>query len=60
MSHLDSFGALATLSGVTTTSVPNDKVAAQLAKPDAINRQLKTLLWRSASKTTLPATILPG
>ncbi|MFB5173976.1 alpha/beta hydrolase-fold protein [Erwinia amylovora] len=43
MSHLDSFGALATLSGVTTTSVPNDKVAAQLAKPDAINRQLKNL-----------------
>lgn len=41
LSHLDSFSALATLSGVSTTTVPNDKVAAQLENPDQINRQLK-------------------
>ncbi|MEA9391869.1 alpha/beta hydrolase-fold protein [Acerihabitans sp. TG2] len=40
MSHLDYFSALATFSGVTTTSVPNANVAAQLNDPEKINRQL--------------------
>lgn len=40
MRHLESFSALATLSGVTVTTVPDAKVSAQLARPDEINRQL--------------------
>lgn len=41
MSHLDHFGWLATFSGVTTATVPNAKVAAQLARPAQINQQLR-------------------
>lgn len=40
MNHLDSFGWLATLSGVTTTTVPDAGVTAQLNKPQEINKQL--------------------
>lgn len=40
MSHLDYFSALATFSGVTTTTVSNANVAAQLNDPQKINRQL--------------------
>ena len=40
MNHLDSFGWLATFSGVTTETVPNEGVDAQLNKPEDINRQL--------------------
>lgn len=41
MNHLESFGWLATFSGVTTTTVPNDGVEAQLNHPEAINKQLR-------------------
>lgn len=41
MNHLDSFGWLATFSGVTTTTVPDAGVTAQLKKPQAINAQLR-------------------
>lgn len=37
MRHLDSFSWLATLSGVTTVTVPDDKVAAALQKADDVN-----------------------
>ncbi|SCC12868.1 esterase [Kosakonia oryziphila] len=40
MNHLDSFGWLATLSGVTTTTVPDAGVSAQFTKPALINKQL--------------------
>ncbi|MCL9674257.1 alpha/beta hydrolase-fold protein [Citrobacter sp. MNAZ 1397] len=40
MNHLDSFGWLATFSGVTTTTVPDAGVTAQLNKPQEINKQL--------------------
>ncbi len=40
MNHLESFGWLATFSGVTTTTVPDGGVAARFRQPDAINRQL--------------------
>lgn len=40
MNHLESFGWLATFSGVTTTTVPDEGVAARFRQPDAINRQL--------------------
>ncbi|MCE0491135.1 esterase family protein [Pantoea sp. Mb-10] len=41
MNHLASFGWLATFSGVTTTTVPDAGVTAQLKKPQAINAQLR-------------------
>ena len=41
MNHLESFGWLATFSGVTTTTVPDAGVEAQLNNPDAINKQLR-------------------
>ncbi|MEH2921403.1 alpha/beta hydrolase-fold protein [Samsonia erythrinae] len=41
LSHLDHFGWLATFSGVTTETVPNSAVAAQLERPEQINQQLK-------------------
>jgi enterochelin esterase family protein len=41
MTHLDQFGWLATFSGVSTTTVPNEDVAKRFAEPDKINAQLK-------------------
>ncbi|MBI0829168.1 esterase family protein, partial [Escherichia coli] len=41
MNHLESFGWLATFSGVTTTTVPDECVAARLNDPAAINQQLR-------------------
>lgn len=41
MNHLESFGWLATFSGVTTTTVPDEGVAARLNDPAAINQQLR-------------------
>lgn len=41
MTHLDQFGWLATLSGVSTTTVPNADVAKRFAEPEKINAQLK-------------------
>ncbi|MGK6328209.1 alpha/beta hydrolase-fold protein [Erwinia sp. DT-104] len=40
MNHLDSFGWLATLSGVTSVTVPDTGIARQLDRPEEINRQL--------------------
>lgn len=40
MNHLESFGWLGTFSGVTTTTVPDEGVAARFKQPEAINRQL--------------------
>lgn len=41
MNHLESFGWLATFSGVTTTTVPDAGVSARLNDPQAINKQLR-------------------
>lgn len=41
MNHLESFRWLATFSGVTTTTVPDDGVSARLNDPQAINKQLR-------------------
>lgn len=40
MNHLESFGWLATFSGVTTTTVPDEGVSARFKNPQAINKQL--------------------
>jgi len=41
MNHLERFGWLATFSGVTTTTVPDEGVSARLDDPQAINKQLR-------------------
>ena len=41
MNHLESFGWLATFSGVTTTTVPDEGVSARFKDPQAINKQLR-------------------
>ncbi|QMI07102.1 esterase family protein [Citrobacter sp. RHB25-C09] len=41
MNHLESFGWLATFSGVTTTTVPDAGVSARLNNPQSINKQLR-------------------
>lgn len=43
MRHLNQFGWLGIFSGVTTETVPDFRVSAQLKKPAAVNRQLKLL-----------------
>ncbi|WP_114195277.1 alpha/beta hydrolase-fold protein [Edaphovirga cremea] len=43
MTHLDQFGWLATFSGVSTATVPNEHVAEVLNQPERINKQLKLL-----------------
>ena len=40
MNHLDNFGWLGTFSGVTTATVPDAGITAQLSKPQEINKQL--------------------
>jgi enterochelin esterase family protein len=40
MNHLDSFGWLGTFSGVTTATVPDAGITAQLNKPQEVNKQL--------------------
>ena len=41
MNHLESFGWLATFSGVTTTTVTDEGVSARFKDPQAINKQLR-------------------
>jgi len=54
MRHLNQFAWLGVFSGVTTESVPDFRVAAQLKKPTAINRQLRlfTLVTGEEDKVT--------
>ena len=40
MNHLDHFGWLGTFSGVTTATVPDGGISAQLNKPQEVNKQL--------------------
>lgn len=40
MHHLDNFGWLGTFSGVTTATVPDAGISAQLNKPQEVNKQL--------------------
>ena len=41
MNHLESFGWLGTFSGVTTTTVPDEGITRQLAKPAQVNQALQ-------------------
>ena len=41
LSHLEKFAGVATFSGVTTTTVPNDRVSSALADPSALSAALR-------------------
>ncbi|HBR8098045.1 TPA: esterase family protein [Klebsiella variicola subsp. variicola] len=60
MNHLDSFGWLATFSGVTTTAVPNAGVEAQLKQPDAINKQLRNFTVVVGEKDSVTGNDIAG
>jgi len=60
MRHLDKFAWLGIFSGVTTESVPDFRVAAQLKKPAAINRQLKLLTLVSGEEDIITGRDMTG
>ncbi len=50
LSHLDTFGWVATFSGVSTTTVPNKTVDAVLKEPEKINKALRNFTVTVGSK----------
>ena len=60
MSHLDSFGWLATFSGVSTTTVPNEVVSRQIAQPQAINKQLSNFTLVIGEKDSVTGKDIAG
>ncbi|MEZ3498469.1 alpha/beta hydrolase-fold protein [Pantoea sp. KPR_PJ] len=60
MRHLDKFAWLGIFSGVTTESVPDFRVAAQLKKPAVINRQLKRLTLVSGEEDIITGRDMTG
>ena len=60
MSHLDQFAWLASFSGVTTETVPNAAVSAQLAQPEAVNRQLKNFTLAVGERDTVTGADIAG
>ncbi|WP_420911297.1 alpha/beta hydrolase-fold protein [Winslowiella iniecta] len=58
--HLEWFSALATFSGVSTSTVPDSAVATQLAKPDEINRQLRHFTVVVGEKDTITGQDIAG
>lgn len=60
MNHLESFGWLATFSGVTTTTVPDAGVEAQLNNPDAINKQLRNFTLVVGEKDSVTGKDIAG
>ncbi|EDS4737902.1 alpha/beta hydrolase-fold protein [Salmonella enterica] len=60
MNHLDSFGWLATFSGVTTTTVPNSGVEAQFNHPQAINQRLRNFTVVVGEKDSVTGADIAG
>ncbi|WP_313120669.1 alpha/beta hydrolase, partial [Pantoea septica] len=60
MRHLDKFAWLGIFSGVTTETVPDFRVAAQLKKTAAINRQLKLLTLVSGEEDIITGRDMTG
>ncbi len=60
MNHLDSFGWLATFSGVTTATVPDAGVTAQLNKPQEVNKQLHNFTMVVGEKDTVTGQDIAG
>ncbi len=60
LTHLGTFGWVATFSGVTTTTVPNKAVDAALAKPDSINKALRNLTVTVGTKDVVTGKDIAG
>ncbi|UHS56084.1 esterase [Agrobacterium vaccinii] len=60
LTHLGTFGWVATFSGVTTTTVPNKAVDAALAKPDSINKALRNLTVTVGTKDIVTGKDIAG
>ncbi len=60
MTHLQSFGWLASLSGVTTATVPNDDVTKQLSRADEVNRQLRNFTLVVGEKDSVTGRDIAG
>ncbi|SES22454.1 esterase [Rhizobium sp. NFR03] len=60
LSHLGTFGWVATFSGVSTTTVPNKAVDAALDAPDTINKALRNFTVTVGSKDTVTGKDIAG
>ncbi|WP_241720224.1 alpha/beta hydrolase, partial [Cronobacter sakazakii] len=60
MTHLQSFGWLASLSGVTTATVPNDDVTKQLSRADEVNSQLRNFTLVVGDKDSVTGRDIAG
>ncbi len=60
LSHLNKFAWVAIFSGVTTTTVPNERVASALDDPDAINRALRDLTITVGSEDNVTGKDIAG
>ncbi|SLM63607.1 Endo-1,4-beta-xylanase precursor [Dickeya aquatica] len=60
MSHLEHFGWLATFSGVTTETVPNPQVTAQLGHAAVVNQQLRNFTVVVGEKDTVTGKDIAG
>lgn len=60
MRHLDKFAWLGIFSGVTTETVPDFRVAAQLKKPAVVNRRLKLLTLVSGEQDIITGRDMTG
>ncbi|CZT36854.1 esterase [Rhizobium sp. 9140] len=60
LSHLGTFGWIATFSGVSTTTVPNTAVDAALNAPDTMNKALRNFTVTVGSKDTVTGKDIAG
>lgn len=60
MSHLNQFRWLASFSGVTTETVPNQAVSAQLAQPQQVNQQLKNFTLAIGERDSVTGADIAG
>ncbi|MFS8115548.1 alpha/beta hydrolase-fold protein [Rhizobium jaguaris] len=60
LSHLGTFGWVATFSGVSTTTVPNKAVDAALNEPDKLNKALRDFTVTVGSKDQVVGTDVAG
>ena len=60
LSHLEKFAWIATFSGVTTTTVPNDRVSSALADPSVIRAALRDFTITVGSNDSLTGNDIAG
>ncbi|MFD1803566.1 esterase [Mixta tenebrionis] len=60
MTHPEQFRWLASFSGVTTESVPNQAVSARLAQPQAVNQQLRNFTLATGEQDSVTGADIAG